>query len=269
MINPDHENNKLKRDRSFLRDSDKDVNDQRASNRQLYEKQTKLQPEGQEAPAEDFNFNRFQDEPLDADSGKITRKRPQSSREKPSAQTGKAAKPASGNPRAAPGEVTKEGVTKPTPKLSFEENRKKPPSKLKHPSNIARTVNTELHRKAARANEDNNVAGEASLKAEEKVESSLKMGDHAFHAHKLRAYRKEEKRVDAANIRTLQNARNATFERFRMPGMRKIPISLHTLIHAGSKSVPSEKSTLKQRELENPLRPHMTKQREPKKQFQK
>ena len=203
------ENNKLKRDRSFLRDSDQDVNDQRASNRQLYEKQTKLQPEGQEAPAEDFNYNRFQDEPLDADSEKITRKRPQSSREKPSAQTGKAAKPASGNPRAAPGEVTKEGVTKPAPKLSFEENRKKPPSKLKHPSNIARTVNTELHRKAARANEDNNVAGEASLKAEEKVESSLKMGDHAFHAHKLRAYRKEEKRVDAANIRTLQNARNA------------------------------------------------------------
>ena len=45
------ENNKLKRDRSFLRDSDQDVNDQRASNRQLYEKQTKLQPEGQEAPA--------------------------------------------------------------------------------------------------------------------------------------------------------------------------------------------------------------------------
>jgi hypothetical protein len=181
------ENNKLKRDRSFLRDSDQDVNDQRASNRQLYEKQTNLQPEGQEAPAEDFNYNRFQDEPLDADSGKITRKRPQSSREKPSAQTGKAAKPASGNPRAAPGEVTKEGITKPAPKLSFEENRKKPPSKLKHPSNIVRTVNTELHRKAARANEDNNVAGEASLKAEEKVESSLKMGDHAFHAHKLRA----------------------------------------------------------------------------------
>ena len=203
------ENNKLKRDRSFLRDSDQDVNDQRASNRQLYEKQTKLQPEGQEAPAEDFNYNRFQDEPLDADSGKITRKRPQSSRGKSSTQTGKAAKSASGNPRAAPGEVTKEGVTKPVPKLSFEENRKKPPSKLKHPSNIARTVNTELHRKAARANEDNNVAGEASLKAEEKVESSLKMGDHAFHAHKLRAYRKEEKRVDAANIRTLQNARNA------------------------------------------------------------
>ena len=37
------ENNKLKRDRSFLRDSDQDVNDQRASNRQLYEKQTELQ----------------------------------------------------------------------------------------------------------------------------------------------------------------------------------------------------------------------------------
>ena len=203
------ENNKLKRDRSFLRDSDKDVNDQRASNRQLYEKQTKLQPEGPSATAEEHIFNRFQDDTPEPDSGKITRKRPQSSRGKSSTQTGKAAKSASGNPRAAPGEVTKEGVTKPAPKLSFEENRKKPPSKLKHPSNIARTVNTELHRKAARANEDNNVAGEASLKAEEKVESSLKMGDHAFHAHKLRAYRKEEKRVDAANIRTLQNARNA------------------------------------------------------------
>ena len=203
------ENNKLKRERSFLRDSDQEVNDQRSSNRKLYEKRPELQPEGPSATAEEHIFNRFQDDTPEPDSGKITRKRPQSSREKSSAQTGKAAKSASGNPSAAPGEVTKEGVSKPAPKLSFEENRKKPPSKLKHPSNIARTVNTELHRKAARANEDNNVAGEASLKAEEKVESSLKMGDHAFHAHKLRAYRKEEKRVNAANIRTLQNARNA------------------------------------------------------------
>ena len=149
------ENNKLKRDRSFLRDSDQEVNDQRSSNHKLYEKRPELQPEGPSATAEEHIFNRFQDDTPEPDSGKITRKRPQSSRGKSSTQTGKAAKSASGNPRAAPGEVTKEGVSKPAPKLSFEENRKKPPSKLKHPSNIARTVNTELHRKAARANEDN------------------------------------------------------------------------------------------------------------------
>ncbi len=209
------EENKLTRNRSSLRESNRGEKYQRGSNRKLYEKYTELQAGTRSESVEGSRSERFSAETTEQvitpDDGKITRKRQQSPQGKAVAENGRTAKPASGgaNPRAAPGDVKKEGATKAAPKLAFEENRKKPPSKLKHPSTVVRTVNTELHRKAARANEDNNVAASASLQAEEKAESALKMGDHAFHAHKLRAYRREEKKVDAANIRTLQNARNA------------------------------------------------------------
>lgn len=94
---------------------------------------------------------------------------------------------------------------KQTARLHFEENRKKPPSKMQHP--ITRTVNTELHRTAAQANEDDNTAATATLKLEESSESVLQMGDHAYHAHKLRPYKQAEqaqKELDKANIRYLQ-----------------------------------------------------------------
>ena len=90
--------------------------------------------------------------------------------------------------------------------LKFDEKAKKPPSKLKHPSTVTRTINTELHRTAAKANQDENVAAEASLNAEKGVETALREGDHAFHAHKLRTHRKEEKRLDNANIKALEKA---------------------------------------------------------------
>ena len=71
-------------------------------------------------------------------------------------------------------------------RLTFEENVQRPPSKLKHPSTVIRTINTELHRTAANANEDENVAATASLEAEEKAESALRMGDHVYHARKYK-----------------------------------------------------------------------------------
>ena len=153
---------------------------------------------------------RTSEEPVEPDQGKFTRKKQNTSEQaKASVSRANAEKTASGkaNQRAGPAGVKKEGASKAATRLSFEENRKKPPSKLKHPSSAVRTINTELHRKAARANEDSNVAAEASLQVETKAESALRMGDHVFHAHKLRDYRREEKKVDARNIQRLQKAR--------------------------------------------------------------
>ena len=81
---------------------------------------------------------------------------------------------------------------------------------MQHPSTVMRTINTEIHRNVAKANEDDNVAASASLKAEEKVESALRMGDHAYHARKLRPYRQmenAERQLDKANVRFLQAAK--------------------------------------------------------------
>ena len=208
------EDGKLTRNRSSQMDHSQDAKDRQGNNRRQYKIRSESQSGIPSESAEEVRYDRLFTEAsertdIPAD-GKITRNHRPSSQKGPASEAGRSSKPAGGvNSRAAPGDVKKEGTAKAAPKLAFEENRKKPPSKLKHPSTVVRTVNTELHRKAARANEDNNVAAEASLQTEEKAESTLKMGDHAFHAHKLRAYRREEKKVDAANIRTLQNARNA------------------------------------------------------------
>ena len=95
-------------------------------------------------------------------------------------------------------------------RLVFEKGVKEHPSKMQHPSTVMRTINTEIHRNVAKANEDDNVAASASLKAEEKVESALRMGDHAYHARKLRPYRQmenAERKLDKANVRFLQAAK--------------------------------------------------------------
>ena len=104
-----------------------------------------------------------------------------------------------------------------TSRLVFEEIAQKRPPKIKHPSNVVRTINTEIHRNAAKANQDDNVAATASMKAEEKAESALRMGDHVYHAHKLKPYRqmeKAQKELDKANISYLQASKqreNPTF----------------------------------------------------------
>ena len=96
-------------------------------------------------------------------------------------------------------------IKKKTVQLKFEETKTKPPSKIHHP--VTHTVSTELHRTTASANKDDNVAVSASLEGEKAGESALQMGDHAYHAHKLRTYRKAEnaeKKLDKANIHYLQ-----------------------------------------------------------------
>ena len=120
----------------------------------------------------------------------------------------------------AKGHVEKLAADKPqtaSPRLIFEETVSKRPSKMKHPSQTVRMINTEIHRHTASANEDENVAAKASLQAEEKVESALRMGDHVYHARKAEPYRKlekAEKKLDQANIKYLQAAKqneNPTF----------------------------------------------------------
>ena len=92
--------------------------------------------------------------------------------------------------------------------LKFEETQVKKPSRLTHSvQKTIRTAGDQLHRQAVKANEDDNVAVDAVLQADTTKESVLQMGNHAYHAHKMRAHKKvelAEKRLDKANIRQLE-----------------------------------------------------------------
>ena len=93
--------------------------------------------------------------------------------------------------KAAKGKQTMK-QPKSTPKLSFEESKPKRPSKVVHP--IERTVRTagdQLHRQVAQANEDDNVAVTAALKADDAQATVLQEGERAYYARKLRAQRRK------------------------------------------------------------------------------
>ena len=111
-------------------------------------------------------------------------------------------------PEAIPPDSTATGAKKKALRLKFEETQKKKPSQLTHPVQKAvRTAGDQLHRQAKDANEDDNVAVTAALQTDEKAETALQMGEHAYHAHKMRPYKrleKAEKRLDRANIRVLE-----------------------------------------------------------------
>lgn len=100
------------------------------------------------------------------------------------------------------------GTKKKVLRLKFEETQAKKPSQLTHPVQKAvKTAGDQLHRQVKESNEDDNVAVDAVLKADQKTESALQMGEHAYHAHKMRPYRrleKAEKRLDKANIRVME-----------------------------------------------------------------
>ena len=81
---------------------------------------------------------------------------------------------------------------KSAPKLSFEESKPKRSSKVVHP--IERTVRTagdQLHRQVAQANEDDNVAVTAALKADDARATVLQEGERVYHARKLRSQRQK------------------------------------------------------------------------------
>lgn len=89
--------------------------------------------------------------------------------------------------------------------LRFEETKAKPPARLHHP--IGKQITSTLKQQAAASNEDDNTGVTAALQTERAGESVLQMGEHAYHAHKLKPYRDAEKaahRLDKANVRYLQ-----------------------------------------------------------------
>ena len=100
------------------------------------------------------------------------------------------------------------GAKKKVLRLKFEETQAKKPSQLTHPVQKAvKTAGDQLHRQVKESNEDDNVAVDAVLQADQKTETALQMGEHAYHAHKMRPYRrleKAEKRLDKANIRVME-----------------------------------------------------------------
>jgi Cell wall-associated hydrolases (invasion-associated proteins) len=90
-------------------------------------------------------------------------------------------------------------------RLSFEETKVKPPSKLQHP--ISKPITSALTRQANASNEDDNVGTTSALQTERAGESVLQMGEHAYHAHKLKPYRDAEKTaktLDKANDKHLK-----------------------------------------------------------------
>ena len=92
-------------------------------------------------------------------------------------------------------------------RLRFEETEAKPPSRLRHPAQRPiQSAHDQLHQQLAKANEDDNVAASAALQGDALGTSALQMGEHAYHAHKLRPFRKAQKaeqRLDNANLRYL------------------------------------------------------------------
>lgn len=92
--------------------------------------------------------------------------------------------------------------------LRFAETEEKPPSRLRHPvQRPMESVHDQLHQQLAEANEDDNAAVSAVLQGDRLSTSALQMGEHAYHAHKLRPYRQvqnAERALDEANIRYLE-----------------------------------------------------------------
>ena len=104
--------------------------------------------------------------------------------------------------------ATSHGAKKKVLRLKFEEMPAKKPSQLTHPVRKAvRTAGDQLHREVKNSNEDDNVAVDAVLQADEKTETALQMGEHAYHAHKMRSYKrltKAEKQLDKASIHAME-----------------------------------------------------------------
>lgn len=103
-------------------------------------------------------------------------------------------------------------------RLRFEETEAKPPSRLRHPvQRPIESVHDQLHQQLAEANEDDNAAVSAVLQGDRISTSALQMGEHAYHAHKLRPYKqakRAERALDEANIRYLETRQRAENPQF-------------------------------------------------------
>ena len=105
-------------------------------------------------------------------------------------------------PKPAPKSAT------PKKRLYFEEvDKPKPPSKLSHAVKEAPGIAASgtIHRKVQQVEKDN-VGVESAHKLEMAVETSGRVAESAYHAHKLRPYRqsaKAEQRLEKANVNLL------------------------------------------------------------------
>ena len=103
-------------------------------------------------------------------------------------------------------------------RLRFEETEAKPPSRLRHPvQRPIEAAHDQLHQQLAEANEDNNAAVSAVLQGDRISTSALQMGEHAYHAHKLRPHKqaqKTERALDEANLRYLEARQHAENPQF-------------------------------------------------------
>ena len=92
-------------------------------------------------------------------------------------------------------------------RLQFEGDAPKPSSKLSHEVQKApgRLLSEEVHRNI-RESEDENVGVQAAYAAERTAETTLHMGESAYHAHKLKPQKelyKTEQKLDQANVDAL------------------------------------------------------------------
>ncbi len=88
----------------------------------------------------------------------------------------------------------RQAVKKKTVRLKHEESQVKKPTRLMHPvEKSIHTAGDQLHRQVSRANEDNNVAVDAALKGDRAAGTALQAGEHAYHARKIRQYRRSAK----------------------------------------------------------------------------
>ena len=100
------------------------------------------------------------------------------------------------------------GVKKKVYRLKFEEAQARKPSRLSHPvQKTIKTAEDQLHRQIVQANEDDNIAVDAVLQADNAGQTALQTGEHAFHARSVRQYKKAwkaEKQLDKANIQFME-----------------------------------------------------------------
>ncbi len=121
--------------------------------------------------------------------------------------------------KTEPKDAVTQRAQKKSVRLRFEEEQVNQPTRMIHPAErTVGKVHDQLHRQLAEANEDDNSAVNAVLQGDQLSESALQMGEHAYHAHKLRPYRKAEqaeRALDQANIRYLQAKQRSESPRFR------------------------------------------------------
>ena len=134
--------------------------------------------------------------------------------------SGKALAPTAPAPQvgAEAGDASAPHARKKKIRLKFEETEAKPPSRLRHPvQRPIEAAHDQLHQQLAEANDDDNAAVSAVLQGDRFSTSALQMGEHAYHAHKLRPYKqaqRAERALDEANLRYLEAKHRAENPQF-------------------------------------------------------